>query len=189
MQEHESGHVSDTDACQVTATREPPVIPRPIFIRLLVCFAAGPGFLLVGTFAAVALRDISLFVGAAVIGIVFVCSGVILKRKVRDGKIYSVSGVCLDITPRFYGRYSRIEMVEVDTGENISFTLPRKVAFKRGHFYTCYFDHRFYALRDNSDTNPKASINESLDLPTSGFLGYEHQGLYQANSGKSNDND
>jgi len=172
MQEQENDHFSDA--------AEPPVIPRPIFMRLLVCFVAGSGFLLVGTFAAFALNDISLFVGAAVIGIVFICSGLILRKKVRDRKIYAVSGVCLDVTPKMYGRYSLIELIDVETGEGIYFTLPRKIAFKRGHCYTCYFDHPLHVPKDNI-----AVINESPDWPTSGFLGYEHFGLYREKSQKS----
>ena len=105
--------------------------------------------------------------------------GVLLKRKINSGQIYSVSGVCVGIIPKMLNRYRRIELVNTDTGDDIHFILPKKVVFKIGHVYNCYFDHHISNRPVNVNKAQGGFLNADMDLPTNGFLGFEDFGVYQ----------
>jgi hypothetical protein len=177
--------------------------PKPILKRLLTLFVGGMGCLVVGLIAARVTGDMVLLGMSAVLCLAFIAKGFLLRRKILDGKIYSVSGVCVSIAPKFLGRYRRIELVNPDNGEDIFFILPKKIAFKIGHVYTCYFDniidkHRQNIRQDNRSSDRKSgeatdnqesakskkggffNVNMTdMDLPTNGFLGFEDFGVYQ----------
>jgi hypothetical protein len=116
---------------------------------------------------------------SAILGIAFATKGFLLKRKISAGQIYSVSGVCVSIAPKILGRYRRIELVDIDTGDDVSFILPKKVTFKIGHVYTSYFDNQITNSPLNINNPRGGLINAGMDLPTNGFLGYEDFGVYQ----------
>ena len=145
--------------------------PRPVFMRMLMLFGFAIGCLLVGVVVSTVTGDLVLLAMSAILSIAFATKGVLLKRKISTGKIYSVSGVCVSITPKILGRYRRIELVDIDTGDDVSFILPKKVTFKIGHAYTCWFD--------NQIGSSPLNINNSIDLPANGFLGFEDFGVYQ----------
>jgi hypothetical protein len=156
-----------------------PVTPKPVFMRLIMLFGAAVGCLLVGIVVSRATGDMILLAMSAILGTAFIAKGLLLKRKIRTGQIYSVAGVCVSIAPKILGRYRRIELVDTDTGNDVSFILPKKVVFKIGHVYTCYFDNQI-GSRPLNINNPKGRfINADMDLPTNGFLGFEDFGVYQ----------
>jgi hypothetical protein len=142
-------------------------------MRLLMLFGGGIGCLLVGIVVLIAARDFILLAMSAVLGAAFTAKGFLLKRKTNTGQIYSVSGVCVSIVPKVLGRYRRIELINTDSGGDMHFILPKKVIFKIGHVYTCYFDNPI-----NSHLNG-GFFNSDMDLPTNGFLGFEDFGMYQ----------
>jgi len=156
-----------------------PVTPKPVFMRMLTLFGSAAGCLLVGIVVSIVTGDMIMLAMSAILGIAFTAKGVLLKRKIGAGQIYSVPGVCVSITPKILGRYRRIELVDLDTGDDVSFILPKKVTFKIGHVYICYFDNQIGSSPLNIN-NPKSShINTGMDLPTNGFLGFEDFGVYQ----------
>jgi len=156
-----------------------PTIPKPVFMRLLMLFGGGVACMLVGVIVAIATGDLVLLAMSAILSVAFVTKGFLLKRKIKSGQIYSVSGVCISLTPKMLGRYRRIELVDVDTGADVHFILPKKVIFKVGHVYSCYFDNEI-GNRPMSINNPKGRfMSADLDLPTNGFLGFEDFGVYQ----------
>jgi len=140
-------------------------VPKPVFMRLLMLFGGGAGCLFVGIIVSLVTGDLVLLAMSAILSVALVAKGILLKRKIKAGQIYSVSGVCIGIVPKMFGRYKRIELVDIATGNDVFFILPKKVIFKVGHVYTCYFDNQI--------------INADLDLPTNGFLGFEDFGVYQ----------
>jgi hypothetical protein len=148
-----------------------PATPRPVFMRLLMLFGSAAGCLLVGVIVSIVTGDMILLAMSAILGIAFAAKGFLLKRKINAGQIYSVPGVCISIVPKILGRYRRIELVDIDTGDDVSFILPKKTTFKIGHVYTCYFD--------NPISSPLNINNAGMDLPTNGFLGFEDFGVYQ----------
>ncbi|MCL2189831.1 MAG: hypothetical protein FWB87_13815 [Defluviitaleaceae bacterium] len=152
-------------------------IPKPVFIRLLVLYGGGGACLFVGVIVSSSIGDMALLVMSVILSVAFIAKGFMLKRKINAGQIYSVSGVCVSLTPKMLGRYKRIELVDTATGDDVFFILPRKVAFKVGHVYTCYFDHPINNLISNNESI--GSFNGAdLDLPTNGFLGFEDFGIY-----------
>ena len=183
-QEHERHPPSSADDEEIGTIVEnpgnsPTVIPKPVFMRLLLLFGGGIGCLLVGVVVFIVTRDLALFAMSTILSVAFVAKGFLLKRKINSGHLFCVSGVCVSIVPKILGRYRRIELVDTDTGDEMHFILPKKVIFKVGHVYNCYFD--------NQITNRPVSINNSkgvffsadMDLPTNGFLGFEDFGVYQ----------
>jgi len=84
--------------------------------------------------------DLVTMILSAILGVSFVTKGFMLRNKIRKGLIFDVSGVCVGIAPKFFGRYRRIELLNVDTGGSAYFILPKKITFKIGHVYTCYLD-------------------------------------------------
>ena len=155
------------------------VIPKPIFMRLLMLFGGGVGCLFVGFIVFLVTGDSVLLAMSAILSISFITKGFLLRRKINAGQIYSVSGVCVSIVPKMLGRYRRIELVDTATGGDVHFILPKKVVFKVGHVYNCYFDNQINS-RPVSINNPKSRfISADMDLPTNGFLGFEDFGLYQ----------
>jgi len=154
-------------------------IPKPVFMRLLMLFGGGVGCLIVGIIVTLVTGDMVLLAMSAILSIAFVAKGFLLKRKINAGQIYSVAGVCVSIAPKMLGRYRRIELVDTTTGEDVHFILPKKVIFKVGHVYTCYFDNQI-SNRPVSINNPKGGfLSADMDLPTNGFLGFEDFGVYQ----------
>ncbi|MCL1884449.1 MAG: hypothetical protein FWF81_11970 [Defluviitaleaceae bacterium] len=154
-----------------------PSIPKPVFMRLFLLFGGGVGCLIVGIFMSVVTGDLVLLFMSAILFVSFVAKGFLLKRKINAAQIYSVSGVCVSCAPKMLGRYKRIELVDTKTGGEVNFVMPKKVVFKVGHVYTCYFDN---------DINNRTEIAGKshgdffgMDLPTSGFLGCEDFGIYQ----------
>ena len=157
-------------------------IPKPLFIRLLLLFAGGGGCLLTGAVVSMVTGDLIMLGMSAVLGTAFIFKGVLLKKKVYSGEIFTVSGVCISLTPKILGRYRRIELVNTDTGEDIHFILPKKVMFKVGHVYNSYFDHPISNRPLNADGSQDGFLYgqaAELDLPASGFLGFEDLGVYR----------
>jgi xanthosine utilization system XapX-like protein len=149
-----------------------PATPRPVFMRMLMLFGSAAGCLLVGVVVSTVTGDMIMLAMSAILGIAFSTKGVLLKRKISAGQICSVSGVCISIVPKILGRYRRIELVDIDTGDDVSFILPKKITFKIGHIYTCYFDNQI-------SSSPLNINNSGMDLPANGFLGFEDFGVYQ----------
>ena len=81
-----------------------------------------------------------------------------------------------------FGRYRCIELIDTDTGNDIRFVLPKKIVFKIGHVYTCYFDNQNKVNAADSDKPSDGAFNPEIDLPTNGFLGFEDFGVYQEKS-------
>ena len=168
-------------------------IPKPVFIRLLMLFGGGIGCLVVGIIVSLVTGDFVLLAMSAILCISFTVKGFLLKRKINLGQIYSVSGVCVGIVPKILGRYRRIELVDTITGGDTHFILPKKVLFKIGHVYTCYFDNQISNRLGrmveqypkgtvdpvNINNNQGGCFNADIDLPTNGFLGFEDFGIYQ----------
>ena len=155
------------------------IIPKPVFMRLLMLFGGGAGCLLVGIIVSLITGDLVLLAMSAILSIAFVAKGFLLKRKISTGQIYNVSGVCVSIAPKMLGRYRRIELVDTVTGGDVHFILPKKTVFKVGHVYTCYFDNQINN-RPVSINNLKGGfLSADMDLPTNGFLGFEDFGIYQ----------
>jgi len=160
-------------------TRLPPTMPKPVFIRLLILFCGGIGCLLVGIIVTITTRDFILLVMSAILSIAFVTKGFLIKRKINQGQIYSVSGVCISLAPKMLGRYRRIELMDTITGNDVFFILPKKTVFKVGHVYTCYFDTPIINHSGSITTSKGGFFSTELDLPTNGFLGFEDFGIYQ----------
>jgi hypothetical protein len=131
-------------------------------------FIGGAGCMLVGSIVSLATGDTVVLIMSLILGISFISKGFLLRKKVRKGQVYSVSGVCVSIAPKMFGRYRRIELVNTDTGDDVYFVLPKKILFKIGHVYTCYFDNQLINNRAGG-----------VDLPTNGFLGFQDFGIYQ----------
>jgi len=154
-------------------------MPKPVFIRLLMLFGGGAGCLLVGIIVTLATGDLVLLAMSVILGAAFITKGFLLKRKINAGQMHSVSGVCVNISPKIFGRYRRIELVDTVTGGDISFVLPKKVEFKVGHVYTCYFHNPIRNSPESTDIPQIGFLSTELDLPTNGFLGFEDSGIYQ----------
>ena len=154
-------------------------IPKPVFMRLLMLFGGGIACLLVGIIVTMVTGDLVLLAMSAILGVAFVTKGFFLKRKIKSGQIFRISGVCVSITPKILGRYRRMELVDTDTGEEIHFILPKKVVFKIGHVYNCFFDNQISNRPVNVNNAKSGFFNADMDLPTNGFLGFEDFGVYQ----------
>jgi hypothetical protein len=152
-------------------------------MRLITLFDGGTGCLFVGIIVSLVTGDSVMLIMSAILCIAFVTKGVLLKRKINLGQIFCVSGVCVSIAPKMLNRYRRIELVNTDTGDDVYFILPKKVVFKVGHVYNCYFDtvpDRHFSRRPVGANGLKGGfLNAELDLPTNGFLGFEDFGVYQ----------
>jgi hypothetical protein len=129
----------------------------------------------------IATGDLVLLVMSAILCISFTAKGFLLKRKINSAQIFSVSGVCVSITPKMLNRYRRIELLDTATGEEINFVLPKKIVFKIGHVYKCYLDNEIKNRPENPNT-AGGFFNAETDLPTNGFLGFENFGIYQEKS-------
>jgi len=179
MQENEK--VIDTDEAREAINHPPPstAIPKPVFMRLLMLFGGGAGCLFVGIIVALVTGDSIILAMSAILSIAFISKGYMLKRKINSGQIYNVSGVCVSTAPKIFGRYKHIELVDTITGNDVHFILPKKVVFKVGHVYNCYFDNSISNRPVNINNAQSSFINADLDLPTNGFLGFEDFGIYQ----------
>jgi len=162
-----------------TPANTKPTIPKPVFMRMLMLFGGGVGCLLVGIIVTIATGDMVLLAMSLVLGVAFVAKGFLLRQKINRGQIYSVSGVCTSIAPKMFRRYRHIELVDTITGGDVYFILPKKVVFKVGHVYTCYFDNPITNRPESADAPQGVFFNAELDLPTNGFLGFEDFGIYQ----------
>lgn len=156
-----------------------PAIPKPVFMRLLMLFGGGVGCLLVGIVVSMVTGDMVMLAMSVILCVTFVVKGVLLKRKINTGQVYSVSGVCVGIAPKMLNRYRRIELVNTDTGDDVHFVLPKKIVFKIGHVYNCYFDHHISNRPVSVNKAQGGFLNADMDLPTNGFLGFEDFGVYQ----------
>ena len=136
VDDEKSGN-SDVNPSNITSA-----IPKPVFMRLLMLFGGGIGCLLVGIVVTMVTGDLVLLAMSAILGVAFVAKGFLLKRKIGSGQIYCISGVCVSITSKILGRYRRMELVDTDTGDEMHFILPKKVVFKIGHVYNCFFDNQ-----------------------------------------------
>jgi len=180
MQKNETAELTTEDTNETA--RLPPTqatIPKPVFMRLLMLFGGGVGCLLVGVIVTIATGDMVLLAMSVILGVAFVAKGFLVKRKINQGQIYSVSGVCVSVAPKMLGRYRRIELVDTVTGGDVHFVLPKKTVFKVGHVYTCYFDNPISNRPESISTPQGDFFNAELDLPTNGFLGFEDFGIYQ----------
>jgi len=171
-------------AAESNVTPSKLAIPKPVFARLLMLFGGGVGCLIVGVIVSLTLEDMVLFALSAILCVAFVAKGFLLRKKIHKGKVFAVNGVCVSITPKMFGRYRCIELVNTDTGDDARFVLPKKIVFKLGHVYTCYFDHQLkhiepYNGKSGEEGEKESSFAAEFDLPTNGFLGYENFGLYQ----------
>ena len=160
-----------------------PAIPKPVFMRLLILFGGGVGCWMVGVIVAWVIGDLALLAMSAVLGTAFTAKGFLLKRKINSGQIYGVSGVCVGVVPKILGRYRCIELIDTVTGGDVHFVLPKKVLFKIGHVYTCYFDHPISSSPININRQNGGFFNANMELPTGGFWGLEDLGLYQEKQG------
>jgi len=183
---HECNHsplpsVDDEKSCNgdVNPHNITSAIPKPVFMRLLMLFGGGIGCLLVGIVVTMVTGDLVLLAMSAVLSIAFVAKGFLLKRKISSGQIFHVSGVCVSITPKILGRYRRMELVDTATGDEIHFILPKKVVFKIGHVYNCFFDNQISNRPVNINNAKGGFFSADMDLPTNGFLGFEDFGVYQ----------
>ncbi|MCL2047416.1 MAG: hypothetical protein FWG87_01700 [Defluviitaleaceae bacterium] len=159
--------------------KEIPAPPKPVFLRVLTLLGGGVGCLLAGIVVSLVTGDLVILALSVILCVTFTSKGVLLKRKIAAGQIYSVSGVCVGITPKILGRYKRVELVNTDTGDTVQFVLPKKSAFKIGYVYTCYFDHHINNRLVSVDNSQVGYFNAELDLPANGFLGLENYGIYQ----------
>lgn len=209
MNDNEMTVISEADTQEIyqpptiaTVEKSPatfPAIPKPVFLRLLMLSGGGIGCLLVGIIVAIVTGDMILLALSAIIGTAFMAIGFQLKRKIDAGSLYSVSGVCVSIAPKMLGRYNRIELLNTDTGGDMNFILPKKIAFKVGHVYTCYFDNPICNLPEEIEPGFERMVtledapsafaarrarffNADMGLPTNGFLGFECFGIYQEKS-------
>lgn len=162
-----------------------PTVPKPVFVRLLLLFSGGAGCLLVGIIVSVTMRDPITLGMSVILSIAFLTKGILLKRKINADVIFRVSGVCVSIVPKILGRYRLIELIDPDSGGDAHLVLPKKIVFKIGHVYNCYFDnpHIKQQYRDHipqDGSNSRFFIAEK-DFPTTGFLGFEDLGIYQEN--------
>ena len=156
--------------------------PKPVLMRMVMLFGAAVGCLLVGVVVSIVTDDMVLLAMSAILGVSFIVKGAVLKRKISLGQIYSVSGVCVSIVPKILGRYRRIELIDTDTGDDVSFILPKKVVFKIGHVYNCYFDNQIGNHPLSLESSRIRFIKSDLNLPTNGFLGFEDFGVYHEKS-------
>ena len=187
MHENDSGMLNTNAVPELTeptsaaheAVQSAPIIPKPVFMRLLMLFGGGIGCLLVGIVVSMVTGDLVMLAMSAILCVAFVAKGVLLKRKIGLGQIFSVSGVCVGIVPKILNRYRRIELVNTDTGGDVQFILPKKVIFKIGHVYCCYFDHPVNNHPVSLNKAQGGFFNADMDLPTNGFLGFEDFGVYQ----------
>jgi len=161
------------------AEQHPQRIPQPVTTRLLLLFAGGIGCLLLGVVLSVSMNDFILFILSLFVFATMLGKGFILYRKVKAGSIYSIRGVCTDISPKLMRRYSKTTFIDVDSetfDENFT-VLPKKTVFKVGHKYVVYFDR---PIRRPGETDPtKTQWIDPESLPTEGFIGIEHLGIYQ----------
>jgi len=181
LESHLSSSIDDreTGAEEENPINSSPVIPKPVYMRLLMLFGGGAGCLLVGIVVFMVTGDLVLLAMSAVLNIAFVVKGFLLKRKISSGQLFCVSGVCVSIVPKILGRYRRIELVDTDTGDEMHFILPKKVIFKIGHVYNCYFDNEITNRSVSINSSKSGFFNADMDLPTNGFLGFEDFGVYQ----------
>jgi len=170
---------ANDESVEENPTNISPTIPKPVFMRLLILFGGGIGCLLVGIIALLATGDLGLLVMSGILCIAFVTKGFLLKRKIISGQIYRLSGVCVNIVPKLFGRYRRIELVDTSSGDDVHFILPKKVIFKIGHVYNCYFDNQINNRPVSINNSTGGFFNTDMDLPTNGFLGFEDFGVYQ----------
>jgi len=111
-----------------------------------------------------------------IICIALIIAGISLKIKISKGNLYSISGVCISSTAKILGRYKRNILVIIETGEEVAITLPKKIEFKIGYRYTCYFSN---PITNRQTENPVGGFSYAdMDFPTNGFLGCEDFGLY-----------
>ena len=169
---------------QEDGNKEPPQVPlpRPVIMRINLLFAGSIACLVVGGIASSIFNDRMLLFLALIVAVGTATKAYLLRRKVLIGGIYSVSGVCISITPRIMRRYMKNTLVDVQTDEEFHIILPKKTVFKVGHSYTCYFDTPINAKNPTVATTPNATANawlEDMDLPTNGFIGYEDFGIYR----------
>jgi len=141
MSKKESGLNVNPDTTEYSDTNAAQTMPKPVFMRMVMLFGGGIGCLFVGIIVTQATSDTVLLIMSAILGVAFVSKGYLLRRKIKSGLIYNVSGVCVSIVPKLLGRYRRIELVDTNTGNDTYFILPKKIVFKIGHVYTCYFDN------------------------------------------------
>ena len=156
-----------------------PPMPKPVLMRLFMLFGGGVGCLIVGIFMSKMMGDWVLLAMSVILFISFLAKGFLLKRKINSTQIYKISGVCVSSAPKMFGRYKRIDLVDTQTGGEVSFIMPKKVVFKIGHVYTCYFENNFNDRLEDENNFEGGFFSMSVDLPTNGFLGYENLGVYQ----------
>ena len=163
---------------EVDSTPPPPRIPGPVFLRLMMLFSGGIAVFLVGIFASIAMNDPLSFIMGAVICSGFLFIGFLLNRKIKAGKIYTITGVCTASEYKLFKRYLETTFVDIESevGDEHYTLLPRKTRFKLGHKYTLYFDRPQRAHGAELHSTDE-HFGEDL-FPTVGYLGYDHHGIY-----------
>ena len=140
-------------------------IPKPIYWRMVALICGSVGVTLVGAVVAFTLRDI--FLLGVTIAIAFGLLGkwFLLRKHIKTVGFSAEEGVCINFVPKIFKRYICTTFINVETSTEWSVTLPKKVVFKEGHRYICYFEQDI-----------KEAVRE--DLPTGGYLGCEDLGIY-----------
>ena len=166
------------DNQETSLSGNPPPVPKPVFMRLLLLFGGGIASLFIGAIVAWVMGDFITLVMSIIICLALFISGVSLKRKISKGEIYSVSGVCIGSTPKMFGRYKRTLLVIVETGDEVAIVLPKKTEFKIGHRYTCYFTSPINSRHEDKENPQGGFFGAEMDFPTNGFVGREDFGVY-----------
>ena len=179
MEPNQLNNQAPTETDTVPSGPGPPPIPRPVFLRLLMLFGGGICCLFIGAIVAWTMRDATTLGMSGIICAALIIAGVSLKRKISRGEIFSLSGVCISITPKMFGRYRRNTFVIVETGEEISIVLPKKIEYKIGHSYTTYFTSPIKQSHQTDNETPQGGFfTADMDFPTNGFIGREDFGIY-----------
>jgi len=172
-------NATDNDISNKTTNQ--PAIPKPVFMKLITLFGGGAICLFIGFIVALVTRDLLILGMSGILFVAFIVKGLLIQQKIRSSKVYIVDGVCIGIAPKILGRYKRIELVNTDTGDDAFFILPKKVGFKLGYVYKCYFDNDIKNRVPTDEKTKNSFFNNGMDLPTNGFLGFECFGIYQGN--------
>jgi len=175
--ETESSPYQDTSAgLEQTSVQDTSPVPPPVFKRVILLWASGVGVLILGMALSIGMRDPIQMALSAVLGVWLISYGVLLWRRVtgrsKSGGLYVYRGICVEHVPKIRGHYIENSFYNTEGGINGTewkIVMPRKVQFKIGHEYICYFDKNIMAQQ---------GTELWTDKPTEGFLAKEDLGIY-----------
>lgn len=148
----------------------PPVLLR----RWLLAAAAGPGFLLAGLAAFLALEDRVLLTLSALLALCTLLRSFSFYR-MAAGQAYGVfEGVCVAIQRPPMRRQQSVRLLTLDGGEH-TFALDKQVRLRVGNCYRVYFQRPPAGTREDG-------LFECLQAQDV-FLGLEDLGEYHAGEG------